>query len=60
MLKKYGGGGSKNASVNFRASFSINSKDVAHAVDASFGNVKMTLKSVIYLTTSIAVFTRWP
>ena len=34
--------------------------DVAHAVDASFGNVKMTLKSVRYLTTSIAIFTRWP
>ena len=30
-------------------------KDVAHDVDASFGNVKMTLKSVRYLTTSIAV-----
>ena len=29
--------------------------DVAHDVDASFGNVKMTLKSVRYLTTSIAV-----
>ena len=29
--------------------------DVAHDVDASFGNVKMTLKSVRYLTTSITV-----
>ena len=29
--------------------------DVAHDVDASFGNVKMTLKSVRYLTTPIAV-----
>ena len=29
--------------------------DVAHDVDASFGNVKITLKSVRYLTTSIAV-----
>ena len=29
--------------------------DVAHDVDASFGHVKMTLKSVRYFTTSIAV-----
>ena len=29
--------------------------DVAHDVDASIGNVKMTLKSVRYLTTSFAV-----
>ena len=29
--------------------------DVAHDVDASFGNVKMTLKSVCHLTASIAV-----
>ena len=29
--------------------------DVAHDVDVSFGNVKMTLKSVRYLTASIAV-----
>ena len=30
--------------------------DVAHNVDASFGHVKMTLKSVRYLTTSILLF----
>ena len=36
--------------------------DVAHDVDASFGNVKKTLKSVRYLTTSIinCCFTRLP
>ena len=30
--------------------------DVAHDVGASFGNAKITLKYVSYLTTSIAVF----
>ena len=31
----------------------LNARDVAHDVDASFSNVKMTLKSVRYFTTSI-------
>ena len=49
-----------NESERGRNKSSENRFDVAHAVDASFGNVKITLKSVLYLTTSIAVFTRWP
>ena len=41
---------------NFSRFLHIIFTDVAHAVDASFGNVKMTLKSVLYLTTSICCF----